>query len=576
MFCTSCGKEIADNSKFCPGCGHAFAAPAPAPVTAPAPASPKKPGKLLIVLAAVVAVILIAVIVFLCVYNTPALKVSRAFAKTAAAYNDVMDDLHVFDAAKLQEEKAYNASFSFELSDYEDLYSSGYEDVPAADAPAAEDYYDEYYDEYYYDYDYGTTSVADSIPTGLGVRVEAAVSLPNQDMTMRLTPFYNSIDLTSVEAGFQGNYAFLRAEDILGSDSYGLDTTTLGKVLADYDAIAPEYDTLGFNIFNLMEIAEKASQVDPEVEKAIADAAQELLAAVTMEKGKSNTIKVNGESTKCSVYKVIVPQDAIEDYLHAVEKAMKQMEYDAVYEELFAAMGLSEDTVEELMYESGLDSVSDVYDDTFDSLNDFVDELEDLEVDVYISKGYVAAIKTEITAYDEDMEVEIYLGGGDNYVDDLSMAMTMEGETLLISSSGNHSGKGGTYTDELVVEFDDETLMEAAFSYTPKSGEITVEADVEDVSITAEGLLNMEKNSFLLELEDVTLRQDDVMEVSIALSCGMSEYAPLVEVGSPLLVLEMSEEELQELVLDLEDDVLAFAEKMNELAPELVEMLAYM
>lgn len=69
MFCRNCGKEIADQAKFCPGCGAAVgqaAAPAAASVKKAAPSvvmpkAKKKNGKVLV---AAVAVVLVALVIF--------------------------------------------------------------------------------------------------------------------------------------------------------------------------------------------------------------------------------------------------------------------------------------------------------------------------------------------------------------------------------------------------------------------------------------------------------------------------------------------------------------------------------
>lgn len=68
MFCNNCGKEIAENTKFCNHCGASQeAAPAPVqqvPVATPAPqTAPAKNNTLLIAIIAAVAVIVIAVVV---------------------------------------------------------------------------------------------------------------------------------------------------------------------------------------------------------------------------------------------------------------------------------------------------------------------------------------------------------------------------------------------------------------------------------------------------------------------------------------------------------------------------------
>ena len=99
MFCMSCGKQLEDNSKFCPYCGATVeeaAAPAAQTVNEAAEKPAKKPSKKfpvgLIAAVAVIAIVVVAVIALIG-GGSPSAKVMAAFGKTIGEYTAVAEDM---------------------------------------------------------------------------------------------------------------------------------------------------------------------------------------------------------------------------------------------------------------------------------------------------------------------------------------------------------------------------------------------------------------------------------------------------------------------------------------------------
>ena len=240
---------------------------------------------------------------------------------------------------------------------------------------------------------------------------------------------------------------YLGSSQFTDGSFYGLNTETLGadlKKLSGDDSV----EDISFNLFDLMDIVLKAAPGE-ESEKAVKEANKALKAALEVKKTGAKTMDIHGKSTKTTAYHVVIPQDALEDYVDAMEDVLSSVDYVSMYEELFQAMGVSGDDIDDLL--ADLEDVY-VYGDLADAVKYFLDELGDVEVDVYLSGGYVSAILYEERIQGTKVEAALYLGGGDQYVDNLSLEIRADDSELLVESVGNHTGKGGAFTDETTIQ----------------------------------------------------------------------------------------------------------------------------
>lgn len=541
MFCSFCGKEIAENAKFCVHCGTPVGQPTAAPAEAAypiPPAAPKKINPLWIILPIVAVIVIAMVVVVLCIFNSPKLKLTRALTKSAAAYTEAADGLDIPDYTDLVMGRAYNNTMDLKLTE--------------ADA-----------------------ELFGEIPTGIGLRYEAAGSLPDQDLSMSLTPYYGSVDLLTAQIAFQDDYLYAYAPDILGEGYYAIDTTTVGKDLVASGLANSNLETLGFNIFDLVELVEAHTAPTEEAKKAVIQAAQELLSAVTVEKGTSAELDINGSTMKCSGYLVTIPQEAMEAFLQTLETHTNNVDYEALYREIFSAMGMSEEMFDEAL--SGLELTENT--EAFQEIEALVEDLGDVVLEIYIKGGYVHAAFWEDTVYEEQVALAVYLGGGNTYVNDLSIGVTSGDSTVLLTSHGNHCGAEDTYSDTLVVEMTEYgetcTLLESEFYYYPeKNGTLEWSVTVEDMSLEMAGYLEMEKDSFLLSLDEVSLWQSGSKLLSFSLNYGISEYAPLLTVEEPTFLLPMTLEEQEQFVAKVEDNLMTWAMGLLTQIPELMAALS--
>lgn len=548
MFCSSCGRQIGDTAKFCPHCGTVTtnytppiptAAPVPVePEASPQPASGKGFPKLAMILSSVAAVLVIALAAVLCLLNTPTAKVTRALNKSIAAYTDAVNGLNISNFSELSQRQSYSDSMTLELNGIGGKY-------------------------------------ADQVPSGIGVRYEGAHSLPQRDISMTLTPYYGAVDLLTLEAAIQDSCVYFRIPEILGSDYYGVNTTTLGADLVRQDRADPNLASFGFNFFDLTQMVAELTQPSEEAIQELANAGKALSKEVSVKKADPADLNINGSSTKCAGYLITIPQQAAEDYLLTLEHIVNRADHKAIYQELFTAMGIPQEAVASFLEESDVSAVFE----PFREFEEILQQIGDIQLQVYLSDGYVSAILWPFETDGQRKAVCVYLGGGSAYADDLSLTVSVDGVNLTLSSSGNHTGTGGRYTDTTILEATAEgtshTVFISQWAYLPDSSTDNFQWSVtaEAYSVEATGQLDMEEDSFYMELEDICLYADDSLMASLSLEYALKEYTPLLTVDSSVMILELSEEENTRLSAQISGNILKWMYGLIRQIPALEQSL---
>ena len=345
---------------------------------------------------AALAVIVLLVSVVSGLFVSPAGRVEKALAKTLSAYESVSKELGVPDLKKLQKDKSTSARFSVELKGISSQLA-GYD---------LSDLY------------------------GLGLRMSSNYDGNGRKMDAQLTAFWDEDELATIQMLADGANLYLGSPQFTNGSFYGLNTETLGKDVSELSG-DDSMEDLSFNLFDLMDIAMK-SQPGEEEEKAVKEANKALRAAIEVKKTGSKTVDVNGKSTKTTAYQVIIPQDALEDYVDALEDIMSSIDYVEMYEELLTATGMPKSAVKEIM--SQMEDV-DVYGEMADGVKDALDVLGDVELEVCLSGGYISAVFYEDRIQGTKVEAALYLGGGDQYADNLSLEIQANGGEILLESA---------------------------------------------------------------------------------------------------------------------------------------------
>ena len=546
MKCPKCGTELRDGAKFCPACGAAVEAAgtgrgqtegapsAPAPEGG-APRGRKRRGMGLIVAGgvAVAAVAAVAVVAVSGLLASPKDKAEKAFNRTVAAFAEARESMGLPDLQQLSERQSVTQRLSLELAGINDQLAG------------------------YAGYDL-------SFLKGLGLRMSTDWDGAGRKLASELAAYWDGEDILSAQLLAEDSALYLSVPQFTGDEFCGVNTETLGADLADLTG-DDTLEDISFNLFDLIDIATPSGDTRAEMEQAMEQAAQKLLESMEVEKAGSETIDVNGRNTDADAYDVLIPQDAMEDYADAVLDTLQTVDYVELYEELLRAMGVPRDQIDQAMSMMG----GNPYRQLSDLLGMALDELGDLELTAYVSGGYLSAL-----VYDHrGVEIGLYLGGGEEYVDDVSLELSVDDSRVIVESSGDHGGRSGVFTDETVirVQVGGETVarVTSEFSYEPKAedGNLLWEISVDDMgSLNLEGQLTAAGDSLSLVLEDISVRAAgmELFALEAEYYVGPCEGIELSADGARM-ILEMSEPELMEWAMDLEREAQDWLYDMEEL-----------
>ena len=564
MFCKNCGSKIRDDAKFCPSCGAQVSSagtPRPQPQEEPAgqpagqssaPAAGqslqpsastavlnrepilgggrKRRGLGLVIGAAVAAVVVCAAVVVLLtsVLGGPKDKVAKAFDKTLSAYSQSLKDAGLPDLAAIRERKAASVDLSLELNDIPSLSYYGLMDLD-----------------------------------GIGMRLGWDYSLSDRAAALSAAAYYGSADLLSGSIALDDTVLTVYAPDFMGDTALGLDTATLGADLVNLDlGIDSDFETISFNVFDLIEVLSETPEVDTAAVKALVD-------AIEVEEAGTESVEVNGKSVECRAYSVLIPEDAMRDYIDAMEDAADAAAVDEKLAAVLGDMGFPEEVLDALEDELR-NSMSTK--EMFDVLTEAVKAIGDIEAMVYVDGGYLMAVTWEPRIEGTRVEIGAYFGGGSRYMDDLSLVVEAAGGELLLESTGDHSADSGTFTDTTTLRLRSagETVMEleSELEYEPGADvdNFAWSLSGEGVSLEAEGQLTVSGESFDLALEDVSLQEAGEEVLSLALQYSVKPYEKRDTGAQETRMLsEMTYDDLEDLVMDIEDNAMDWSEALYDL-----------
>lgn len=597
MFCLQCGKELKEGAKFCPYCGavtraadpgqpvygsdpsgaagfgatepaagaaagSGFSATEPANGSAPGygysvpqtgastpgysygataraggsagptpPSGGKGRGKGLIIGGAVAAVAVVALVVFALsgLFASPKARVEKALAKTISAYQQAREKIGLPDFGELSKSRSASQSVSLALN-------SVNSDLVGMDLSSLR---------------------------GLGVRISSDLDLEGRELGYDAAAFWGSDDIASFQITAQNNVLCFASPEFTGGKAYGFNTKTLGEDLYRLTS-EDEVRNLSFNIFDMIEKLTPDEDETKETQQAIQDANLALLKAMEVEKAGKESLKVNGKTVNAAAYHVTIPKDALRDYFDALIDTMEDFDLADRMESMYESMGIPMD---DIRYE--LEELRDSMGELGDILDEAAKSLGSLEFDVFVDGGYVCAALYEKKISGSKVKLELYLGGGDNYVDDWTLELTIDGETLSIESTGDHGAKSGVYTDETVIRVPVGSSAEPAggtskMNYGRLTSEVTYDLNgskdnfqwtltVDSAgSLELEGTLSTAKDSLVFEDGDLSLRASGVKVCSLEVEYELKPYDKArVKLDSPNLLGDMSERDLEDLFYDL-------------------------
>lgn len=555
MYCKNCGKEIESASKFCPYCGKLTEAdgqealPASQAGPVPAPEAPKGRRKgPVIALTAVLAVVVVAVAVALLsisgLFSSPKGKVTQALAKTASAYSAAVKAVDPPSLSKQTAGQAYSQDLEWALTG---LDLSGMGD--------STDY---------------------SFLEGLGIRASMDTDMPGRQMGLSLTPFYGAADLITVEMAVDGATVSLGSPELTGGDFYGFNTETLGQDLEALGADMGEFRSLSFNLFELADTFQTMYTHPSDSEKAMTEALQAMADAIEAEKTGTETVDINGHSMDCDIYRVVIPQAAMEDFFAAMEAVANNADHTAAMKTLYGALGLPDSVADEML--SGL-ARQNPYGDFYDAMETAIDAMGDLEVQLYLHGGYVMAAVYEAELEGVPVALGLYLGGGENYVDDLRLEATIDQSAFTWTSTGDHAARDGVYTDSSILRIESGGTATATVTselrYAPKAeaDNLSWRIGTADFAMDLTGQLTGETDGMALQLDDLTLSVSGSELLSMRLAYTAGAYTQRISPEAPVMLAQAGQDALTEIASELQTNAYIWLMGLITKVPALMELL---
>ena len=566
MFCKNCGKELNDNAKFCPHCGVKVAGEDQTPVnetqTVQAPVyktvetgsaqtayqepilggSGARRGKGLVfgvIAAALVVCVGAGVALAGMLGGSPQTEVEKAMKKSVSAYSQMVEDMGLTTLSKLQEKQAYSTDFSVTLKELPtELY-------------------------YYFDA---------SVLEGLGVRVGADYSLEKRAMSMSAAAYYGSADLVQAAVSLDDTVLSVYAPEFLGDSALGMDTMTLGADLSNLDPGNQDmYKDISFNLYDFLDKYTQTPEVDPGAVKA-------LRKAIQVEKTGKESVEVNGTDLDCTGYRVLIPEDALRDYLDATEDAVSALELEDAMMELMESMGVPQS---ELAYmEQELENAMSGK-EIFDGLKQAVKTVGDIELQVYLNGGYVSAVEWEPVIDGERLEMGLYLGGGKTYEDQWSFVISGGGDELRVESEGDHTASSGRYTDLTTISYTDSYgsafTMESELEYDPKAHDFMWSIQGDGFAMEAEGQLTSSKDAVSLALDNLEFQAYGETMLDLEMEYSIRPYEKR-ETGAAEVTMigEMSASDLEDLGWEIQDNAQDWVYDLMDKIPALQELMWYL
>lgn len=546
MTCKNCGREINDGSVFCPHCGATQAISPESPWNAasgsavPAWEGPegggkkKKTGLFIGIGVAVVAVIALVAVFAGGLFSNPKKQVEAAFVKSAAAYVQAEKALNLPDTAQWQKEQNISQRLTLGLKSINS-------DLVGYDMSAL---------------------------SGLALGFRTDFSGADRLMSCELAAFWGEEELIDLWLKAEDDELYFNSPQLTGSTHYGVNTETLG---ADLTAMTGDdsMEDLSFNLFDLVDMM--LERVDQEkLEQDITAANKALWEKAQVKKTGAKTLDLNGTETKTAAYRVTFPQEALENYADALVEVMSAMSGYDLYEELYRSMGMPQDQIDEIM--DALEEL-DPYGELANDLKDAIAEIGDLELEVCLSSGHVSALLYEGEIDGSNVALSLYLGGGEEYVDDLSLELEVDGKAITVKSTGDHGGKSGVFTDKTTVKGDplraaSITSITSELRYEPKkpNGDFSWKLSIPGTgSLDMTGMLAVETDYVLLNLDDVTLKAMGMEVCSLSCEYYVGCCPSTATVEDPKLITRMDQLELMMAALEVQQNAETWMGEMEEL-----------
>ena len=531
MICRYCGNEMKDDAKFCPHCGAVNGASSlpvyPSP-EAPVGGGKKKKGLFIGLGVALVAVVAGVAVGVSGLFSSPKGQLEKAMARSAAAYVQAEKSIGLPDLDKLTRERSISQRFSMELTGITDQFTN-----------------------------YSLSSLE-----GLGFRMNTGLDGKERKLGFELAAFWDDEDILSLQLAADDAEVYFSSPQLTEGEFYGVNTETLG---ADLERMGEtDAGDISFNLFDLVDLVAPEGRTEA-LEQSMREANRALWEAARVDKEGKESVTVNGKSINAQVYRLVLPQRALENYVDAMADVLSSVDYMELYLEMLQAAGLPQDVIADVMDEL---EYLDPYGDLAETLKYGLSVLGDVRLRVYVSGGYVSAVRYDERIQGSSVKADLYLGGGDEYVDDLSLEVTVDGVKVTLKSTGDHGCKGGTFTDKTTLQ-SGLLRITSDCRYDPKGSGNNLSWSLEASgygSLDMEGRLEAGRDSMELHLEEISCKLMGMELFSLSMDYYAGPYdGQGTAVASPKLITQLNGMEQMALVMKVSANAQLWLEQTQAL-----------
>lgn len=510
MVCSNCGKQVENGKKFCPYCGAA----------AGGTESEKKkslPKWLFFAGGAVLVLAVCAALLLGGLFGGDRGELRKAALNSLAAWKDAAEALDLPDLGALTGSGKFSQEF---LAGDLELGGDLRQELPG-----------------------GISS------EGFGLRGSARTDLPGRRLSGSLALTYGSADLVELKLSAEESLLAVSSPELTGERAFGLDTAALGRTLVEMGLADEEMSGVGFNLFDVAgQFTALRGQRENAAEKLKA-AALELCAAMKVKKAGKETLDVNGHDLECAVYNATLPADAVKTFLEKAEDAYEGAGLQDAAEAFLGSLGLPEGWRKER------EAFYGEWEENLRELARMIEEQGDLELRAAVSGETVAALALTLEDETGGHELRLSLGGGERYVDDLSLALVDGGgEFARLSFSGDHVAKSGVFTDTAKLFYGGRELFISELRLGAGRGDREVSWHVlkGERGLIAEGTLRPGEDALTLELDTLALSAYDLEKTArLSLTYTLGAYKAPEPLGEPTMIAGIDEAELAQIQKEL-------------------------
>ncbi len=215
------------------------------------------------------------------------------------------------------------------------------------------------------------------------------------------------------------------------------------------------------------------------------------------------------------------------------------------------------------------EDIADFLDEFYDSIDEALEEIEDVEKDdvnltavFYLNKSNGQLVKAEITSKDDSGKTTYTLEGGPDWKDLAYCSVSMKDPYSKMNMTYTvEENTKSQYTAKVKVKEDNDTTMSMTCSWDKSTGDLRITSSEAELKLT--GTMTQKGKVTTIELKKLEVGRF-VSVKDLGTTITLNESAKLPTVSKPTEVLKLSEDDIEALIEDVQDAVQELMEKVQD------------